>query len=89
MLAQIYAGAEGQDYCAARLILLVEVDWVPGKLDQFGDRCSGFNQKLAVMIQFLVFKGSLDEHQLRTVINKKEDIDECIEDDENFSEMFG
>lgn len=89
MLGQIYAAGEGQDFCAARMILLVEVDWVPGKLDQFSDRCSGFNQKFAVQIQYLVYEGSLDEHQLRVVIDKKEVIQDCIEDDEDFSGMFG
>jgi len=71
VIGQWQAAGQGLDFCAAKIIFGIELDWTPGILDQGGDRCSGFNQDQQVYIQYLVYMGSLDEHQLRVNIEKK------------------
>jgi len=88
MLAQHISGGQGLDFCAAKDIVNVEQDWTPGVMDQSGDRCSGFNQKYAVLCQYLVFQNSLSEHMMRVVIDKKDTIEDIIEDNSTFSDLF-
>ena len=89
LLGQIVAAGQGLDFCSASLILFVETDWTPGNMDQASDRTSGFNQSNQVLVQYLVWLGSLDEHMIRALADKKKIIDKTIEDDEDFSLLFG
>ncbi len=78
-LGQITAAGVGIDLCSAHNILFVESSWVPGEIDQASDRCSGIKQSLQVTAQYMVIEGSLEEHMLRTVIDKKKKIDSIVE----------
>jgi len=78
-LGQITSAGVGIDLSSAKMILFVESSWVPGEIDQAADRCSGFNQKEEVAVQFMVIQDSLEEHMLRTVIEKKQNIEKIIE----------
>ena len=76
---QITAAGVGIDLSVAKLILFVETSWIPGEIEQAADRCSGFNQTDDVSAQFLVIQDSLEEHMLRTVIDKKNKIESIVE----------
>lgn len=78
-LGQITAAGVGIDLSSANNILFVESSWVPGEIDQATDRCSGWNQDKAVSAQFMVIQDSLEEHMLRTVIDKKKRIHDIVE----------
>ena len=76
---QVTAAGVAIDLSSAHNILFVESSWVPGEIDQAADRCSGFNQKLQVSAQFMVIEDSLEEHMLRTVIDKKTNIGKIVD----------
>jgi SWI/SNF-related matrix-associated actin-dependent regulator 1 of chromatin subfamily A len=84
-LGQITAAGVGIDLASANNILFVESSWVPGDVDQAADRCSGFKQTKDVSAQFMVIEGSLEEHMLRTVIDKKKKIDSIVEQSSIFN----
>ena len=78
-LANHTSAREGLDLSVSKFILSVESSWIPGEIDQYTDRCSGFNQDKQVSIQFMVIENSLEEHMLRTVIDKKNKIIEILD----------
>ena len=78
-LGQINSAGQAIDLSVANNILFVESSWVPGDIDQAGDRCSGHNQDKQVSAQFMVIQDSLEEHMLRTVIDKKHKIHSIVE----------
>mgnify|MGYP003654606381 CR=1 FL=1 len=78
-IGQITAAGVAIDLSSANNILFVESSWVPGEIDQASDRCSGFNQDLEVRAQFMVIEDSLEEHMLRTVIEKKNTIGKIVD----------
>jgi len=67
------------DLSVAKSIFFVEPDWSPGVIDQPADRCSGLNQTEDVTVQFMVLQDSLEEHMMRTLIDKKLNIKKIIE----------
>lgn len=77
---QYQAAGEAIELSAASTIFFVESDWVPGNIDQAADRCFNFTDPSPVLVQFLTIEGSLDEHMLRIVIDKKQNIAEIIGD---------
>jgi len=83
-LGQITAAGQGIDLSVANNILFVETSWVPGEIEQAADRCSGWNQTKKVSAQFMVIQNSLEEHMLRTVIEKKRTVGDIIEQSELF-----
>lgn len=67
------------DLSVAKMIFFAEVDWSPGTIDQPADRCSGINQEEDVTVQFMVLQNSLEENMMRTMIDKRLNIKEIIE----------
>lgn len=78
-LANHVAAREGLDLAVSHHILSVEGSWIPGEMEQYTDRCAGFNQTKKVSIQFMVIEKSLEENMFRTVIDKKNKIEQIIE----------
>lgn len=79
-IGQLTAAGTGIDLSVANNMLVIEPDWSPGALLQPMDRCSGWNQDKKVFIQIMVFADSLEEHMLKTAIEKKNNTTETIED---------
>lgn len=79
-LGQIEAAGTNLTLTAASLVIFVESSWVPGHIDQAADRAHRYGQKNSVLIQFLVIAESVEEHMLRTVIDKKATIDAIVND---------
>jgi len=88
IVGQFEACGEGNDFSAADVIFFAEIGWVPGKLEQPMARCDHITKTQKVLIQFLVRMESVEEHMLRTVIDKMKNIKETIEDDDDIAYMF-
>lgn len=87
-IGQYVAAGVGIDLSAASTILFVESSWVPGEIEQAMARCDNLAKTEKVLVQFLVVQDSVEEHMLRTVIDKKRKIKETIEDDDDIAYMF-
>jgi len=77
-IGQIQAAGTGLTLTASSNVVFVESSWVPGEIDQATDRCHRIGQKESVLVQFLVLADSLEEHQLRIVIDKKRTIKKIV-----------
>lgn len=79
-VGQIEAAGTGidglQDVCDT--VLFAELSWVPGQMRQAIDRCHRIGQKNAVLVQFLVVAGSIDEEMARALGEKEKVIDEIV-----------
>jgi SWI/SNF-related matrix-associated actin-dependent regulator 1 of chromatin subfamily A len=80
-IGQIQAAGDTITLTAASTVIFVESSWVPGEVDQATDRLHRIGQKDAVLVQFLVIAKSLEEHMVRTLIDKKLIINRIVEDD--------
>jgi len=80
-LGQYLASGVGIDLSAASTIVFVESSWVPGEIEQAMARCDNLAKVEKVLVQFLVIQDSVEEHMLRTVIDKKQTIRDIIEKD--------
>lgn len=69
-IGQIQAAGVGITLTAASTVIFVEQDWVPGNMSQAEDRCHRIGQQESVLVQYLVFDGSLDATMAQTLIKK-------------------
>lgn len=51
--------------------LFVEYSWVPGENEQAGDRMHRIGQKGTVLIQYMVYKNSIDKAVIETLLKKR------------------
>lgn len=70
VICSIGAAAEGITLTAADIAVFVELDWRPSKLSQAEDRIHRIGQKNSVLIQYLVFNGSIDANIANSVAQK-------------------
>jgi len=79
-IGQIEAAGTGidglQDVCDT--VVFAEVTWVPGQIHQAIDRCHRIGQKNAVLIQFLIAQGSIDEDIVASISTKEAVIQQVI-----------
>ena len=79
-IGQIQASGEGidglQDVC--NNVLFVESSWVPGEIEQALKRVHRIGQTKPVLIRFLVWAGSVEEHMLRVALDKVKVIKEVL-----------
>jgi SWI/SNF-related matrix-associated actin-dependent regulator 1 of chromatin subfamily A len=75
----ITAAAEGITLTASDTAIFIELDWRPGKLLQAEDRIHRIGQTRNVVIQYLVFDGSLDAHMARKLAEKMEIISRAVD----------
>lgn len=78
LIGQISAAGVGFNLTAASDVLFVESSWVPGEIDQAVDRVHRIGQDMPVNVRFLVFRNSLEENMLQSVVNKKKNIDQIV-----------
>ena len=71
MILNIQAGGVGFNLTKASRVVFSEFSWVPGDNDQAADRAHRIGQKDNVLVQYLVYNGSLDALVLDTVMNKR------------------
>jgi len=75
----IQAAGVGLTLTAASTVVFVEADWVPASLTQAEDRCHRIGQKDYVVVQYLVFDGSLDQIMLEKIIDKMDVADRALD----------
>lgn len=72
------AACEGLTLTAASRCIFVELDPVPGRMEQFEDRLHRIGQKDAVLVQALVFAQSLDVRLIKLLWSKSKAIDQAV-----------
>ena len=72
------AACEGLTLTAASRCIFVELDPVPGRMEQFEDRLHRIGQKSAVLVQALVFEQSLDVRLIKLLWSKSKVIDQAV-----------
>ncbi len=87
-IGQIQAAGVGITLTAASTVIFVESSWVPGEIDQAVDRAHRIGQKDSVLVQFLVIEESLEEHMIRTIIDKKQTINKIVDENSDVAYMF-
>lgn len=66
---------------AANHVVFAEIDWVPAIISQAEDRSHRYGQTNSVLVQHIVFEGSLDSYMVCKVISKQEVIDAALDDE--------
>ena len=80
-VGSIKAAGLGITLTAASHVIFAELDWVPSSISQAEDRCHRISQKGSVLVQHLVFDGSLDADMAKTLVAKQAVIDLALGDD--------
>ena len=78
-LGSIYAAGTGLTLTAASHVIFAELDWVPGIMSQAEDRAHRIGQHNAVLVQHLVWAGSLDARIARKLVHKQDILDRTLD----------
>lgn len=78
MVAGIRAAGEGLTLTAASVAVFSEIDWTPARNSQAEDRLHRIGQKGMVLIQQIVFDGSLDAIIAKTLVHKMQIADKVL-----------
>ncbi|MGH7289692.1 MAG: helicase-related protein, partial [Myxococcota bacterium] len=79
ILLTLGAGGVGITLTRSAHLIIVEGDWVPGVLQQAEDRIHRIGQEQPVLIQYLVFEGSLEVHMASVVADKLRVIEKALD----------
>lgn len=71
-VGNIRAAGVGITLTAASTVVFVESDWTPGWMQQAEDRAHRIGQTESVLVQYLVFDGSMDAVLAQTLVSKAE-----------------
>lgn len=71
-LGNVQACGTGFTLTKATRVIFVEFPWVPAEIDQAADRTHRIGQDNPVLVQFLVYKNSIDRHVMETIFKKRE-----------------
>jgi SWI/SNF-related matrix-associated actin-dependent regulator 1 of chromatin subfamily A len=77
-VGSITAAGVGITLTAASYVLFAELDWRPAMVAQAEDRLHRIGQKESVLVQHVVFDGSLDANMAKKIVEKQEIIDKAI-----------
>lgn len=79
-IGQIQAAGEGIDglQSVCHNILFVESSWVPAEISQAIARLWRLGQSKAVLVRFLIWAGSVEEHMMRVALDKVQTIREIV-----------
>ena len=69
----------GYTLTKATRAIFVEYDWTPGVNDQASDRIHRIGQKSSVLVQYVVYKDSLDKRVLEGVLRKRASVNKILE----------
>lgn len=78
-LGNILAAGVGLTLTAASHVVFLELDWRPGIISQAEDRCHRIGQRESVLVQHLVFDGSLDAVMAKKIVAKQDVIDKALD----------
>lgn len=71
IIGSIGAMGSGWTLTAASYVAFVELDWVPGNLNQAEDRLHRIGQEESVLVQHLMLNGSFDGRMAKSIIKKQ------------------
>lgn len=77
-IGSIMAAGVGITLTASSNVVFAELDWTPANISQCEDRCHRIGQREAVLIQHIVFDGSLDARMAKMLIEKQKIIDQAL-----------
>lgn len=77
-VGSITAAGVGITLTAASYVLFAELDWRPAMVAQAEDRLHRIGQKESVLVQHVVFDGSLDANMAKKIVEKQDIIDRAI-----------
>ena len=78
-VGSVKAAGVGITLTAASQVIFAELDWVPANITQAEDRLHRIGQQGSVLVQHLVFDGSLDSKMAKTLVDKQEVIDKALD----------
>jgi len=79
-IGSIRAAGVGITLTAASNVVFAELDWTPANMMQAEDRCHRIGQTESVLVQHLVFDGSLDAKMAETLVSKMEIIGAALDE---------
>ena len=82
-LGNIKAAGVGLTLTAASTVVFVESDWTPGWMQQAEDRAHRIGQTESVLVQYLVFDGSMDAVLAQTLVSKADISDRALDREVN------
>ena len=74
-VGNIISAGTGLDLSISSHVVMAELDWVPGNMDQDEKRCENLFKKEALLVQHLVVDGSLDAYIAKALVKKQNIID--------------
>lgn len=74
----IQSAGVGLTLTAASHVVFGELDWVPGNVSQAEDRLHRIGQRDSVLVQHLVFEGSIDQRMAAVIIEKQAVIEAAV-----------
>ena len=77
-IGSIKAAGIGITLTAARVVVFVELDWSPGIVIQAEDRIHRIGQKESCLIQYLVYRSSIDGHIAKMLVDKEKIINAAL-----------
>ena len=81
---QIEAAGVGLTLTASSHVIMVEDHWVPGMVTQCEDRAHRVGQLNSVLVEHLVFEGSIDVKIIKDLFAKQEIIDQALDNPKLF-----
>jgi SWI/SNF-related matrix-associated actin-dependent regulator 1 of chromatin subfamily A len=78
-IGSIQAAGVGLTLTVASHVVFAELDWVPGNISQAEDRLHRIGQTNSVLVQHLVFDGSIDARMAAVIIEKQAVIEAAID----------
>jgi len=78
-IGTIGAAGVGITLTAASHVVFAELDWVPGNMSQAEDRAHRIGQRESVLVQHIVFEGSLDALVAQTLVRKQQVIEQALD----------
>ena len=78
-IGNIIAAGVGWTLTASSHVIFCELDWRPGIVSQAEDRANRIGQKNMVLVQHLVFEGSIDAAMATKIISKQEVISSALD----------
>ena len=79
-VGSIRADGVGITLTAASKVVFAELDWTPANMMQAEDRCHRIGQTESVLVQHLVFDGSLDARMAEILVEKMEVIGAALDE---------
>lgn len=70
-IGQIIAAGTGITLTRAKRLIMVDLDWTPGNMEQAEDRIHRIGQDRGTTIEYLAVQGSLDHHMILDMLEKQ------------------